>query len=992
MEWVFDRLSQILDGSAEFADATDSVTRWLAINPLNERAHQRLIRLYLAAGDQSAALRAYGACRALLEKELRAAPAPETEALAERARASQSRGAEHQRAAPRARPPSSQTTGPLVGRAAEFTHLVEVYHAVRQGQPRVVVIQGEAGIGKTRLATEFLGRAVGAGADILQGRAFETGGRIPYQPLVDELRPRLERENAPDNLLDDIWLAELSRLLPELRERYPDLPPLPTDEVTARTRLYEAVARLGQALAQRAPLVLFVDDVQWADAASLDVLRYASRRWTESGTTVMLLLCLRSEALAAVPSVGEWLAGLERDVSLTRFDLGPLNFQDTRHYVRALGNGHSGAEPEDATRPELEDFAHWLFKETGGQPFFMIEMLRVLLDRGIVVPREREQGGWALDPRFGETEPARLRGLLPPGVRQVISARLARLTSTARTLLTAGAILGPGFTFEQVGRVADVSENAALQAIDEVLRAHLVREAGGNDGGVARYFFSHDKIRDAVYAETGVAWRRVFHRRALKALSTASAAELAHHALSAGLERTAVDYSLRAGEDAMRVLAARDAIVHFERAMTIAERNGWSELLTDARSWPGRAFANIAQWADAKRDLEAALEALGAGETGRRAKLLVTLSEACWWLLDIPEVRRYATEAATLGEQLGQIDLEIAARGWLAGADGADGDPGSGIAQFERVVARADHFGVSLPAHHLMLHSLALYWTGRLEDSIERSRVAVEAARGANDASVTMYTLPQHGLSLAARGRYDEALPVFAEARRFGQEYRIDTLLARSIALSTGFHLDLFDFEGAEALSHEARELALKSNFSPSASSAGIDLLLNFARRGDVARAERLVDEVAGVVEAAAGFHGWLWRLRLAEARAELALARGQQEEAIGWSTEAIDQSRLRRRLKYQVIGLGTRASGLIALNRTREALVDFRYAVALARGLGDPALFLRAAAWLLEVDGDDALATEAHAAVERIIGALPDEGMRRRFKAAEPVRLVSKT
>ena len=119
---------------------------------------------------------------------------------------------------------------------------------------------------------------------MLRGRAFEAGGRLPYQPLVDALRPRVERENAPADLLADVWLAELSRLLPELRERYPDLPPLAADETTARTRLYEAAVRLVQVLAERNPIVLFVDDVQWADAASLDVLQYAAHRFVESHT------------------------------------------------------------------------------------------------------------------------------------------------------------------------------------------------------------------------------------------------------------------------------------------------------------------------------------------------------------------------------------------------------------------------------------------------------------------------------------------------------------------------------------------------------------------------------------------------------------------------------------------------------------------------------------------------------------------------------------
>jgi predicted ATPase len=169
---------------------------------------------------------------------------------------------------------------PFVGRQEEFSVLVSEYHACLSGRvPRVVALIGEAGIGKTRLAEEFLGWVRARGADVLEGTASE-GARLPYAPLVEAVRARMERERAPDDLLEDAWLAELSRLLPELKERYPDLPPPTSGEgEPAKGALFEAVARTGMALAFRAPLVLFLDDLQWTDAATLEVLDYAGRRW-----------------------------------------------------------------------------------------------------------------------------------------------------------------------------------------------------------------------------------------------------------------------------------------------------------------------------------------------------------------------------------------------------------------------------------------------------------------------------------------------------------------------------------------------------------------------------------------------------------------------------------------------------------------------------------------------------------------------------------------
>ena len=284
---------------------------------------------------------------------------------------------------------------------------------------------------------------------------------------------------------------------------------------------------------------------------------------------------------------------------------------------------------------------------------------------------------------------------------------------------------------------------------------------------------------------------------------------------------------------------------------------------------------------------------------------------------------------------------------------------------------------------------MAHYWLGRLGEAVEWSRDEVATAREANDIPWTALSLPHLGLALAASGRYAEATGVFEEARRLGREYGVENLLARVPAMAAGFHLDLFDFVGAEALSQEARDLALSVNFPPPATSAGIDLLLNYARRRELGPTDKLVDEVAAAAEQTAGFHGWLWRLRLAEARAEIAFARNDWEEALRWADEAIAQSRARGRVKYQVIGLTTRAQALIALGRTKEAIAELGVAVGLARPVGDPALFLRAAAGLLAVDGDDALAAEGRAAVRRIAEALPDATMRRRFEAAEPLRIL---
>jgi tetratricopeptide (TPR) repeat protein len=396
-------------------------------------------------------------------------------------------------------------------------------------------------------------------------------------------------------------------------------------------------------------------------------------------------------------------------------------------------------------------------------------------------------------------------------------------------------------------------------------------------------------------------------------------------------------------------------------------------------------------WPEARRELDAALAEFGAEQPDRYAEILTDITEACWWMLDIPAIRQYTTEALALANQLGRGDIETKAIAWLAAVEGSQGNLVSCLEQNQRAIERARVLGISPPEITGHYYPITLYWLGRLEEAVEASREAVRVAQEENDISWVMSSLPHLGMALAGTGQYAESMQVFDEARRLGREYRLDTLLARAIAMSAGFHLDIFNFARAESLAQEARELALSSNFPPPAVSAGIDLLLNYARQHEAGRADSLIDEVASVAEQTSGFHGWLWRIRLAEARAELALARNRPPEALRWADEAIEQSRVRGRVKYHVVALTTRAQALIGLDRTKEAITDLRAAVTLARPTEDSALFLRAAAGLIAIDGDDALADEARAAVARIAQSLPDPDMRLQFEIAVPTRLVSK-
>ena len=739
---VFDQLSHLQFEAGELEPAIETVSRWLVLAPLQEDAYRRLMRLHFASGDRAAALRAYDTCRAMLATSMQTEPTPETVALASRMRAvapPRRKEAHAPHAHPLALSPAALLDSPLLGRTAELSTLIKVYHSAQRGHTQVVLLEGEVGIGKTRLASEFLAWAEMEGADVLQGQAFEAGGQLPYRPLIEALRPRIERENAPDDLLSDTWLAELARLLPELGDRYPDLPSPTGEKSVARNRLFEAVARLGQALAARAPLVVFLDDVQWADAASLDVLHYLARRFAESETPALLLLTLRMGEREMKPVLAEWRTGLERAVPLTRLPLGPLTSEDILRLLQTL-EGAAGNEGRRAA--DLERFGQWLFAETEGQPFYLMETLKVLLEQGVLASHPNEDGGWTIDFTAAMEHETVVRGFFPPSVREVIVARLDRLTPHASALLVAGAVLGQGITFARLCQVADLTEQDGLPALDEVLHSGLLYESEREGGGRAsmtdgRYVFAHAMIRAVVYAEAGEARRAIFHRRAVQALQEAAApaAELAYQAQAAGLAEPAFHWSLAAGDEAMRVAAVRDAIAFYEQARHVmAERLlGMGTLLPPAEiehlyTYLGRAYELDNQWEKAR-----AIYTL----------LLVYAQDAGQFVMESTALNRLAILAAQQPVDLATAQTLLEAAWRAAEASG------------DLVTLAETEWNQAQIAIHAWKSQRALL---HAEQALERARLTGRQELTAR----CLYTL---GLSHAFGGRWREVVAYAQEAR-----------------------------------------------------------------------------------------------------------------------------------------------------------------------------------------------------------------------------------
>jgi tetratricopeptide (TPR) repeat protein len=421
---------------------------------------------------------------------------------------------------------------------------------------------------------------------------------------------------------------------------------------------------------------------------------------------------------------------------MRRVVLGLLTEEDTVRLMRSLTTPDREDEGEETSRQErnvrLERFGGWLYNETGGQPFFLSETLSVLVERGVLVS-SREAGGWKVD--VGEAP----GGMVPPGVREAILARLGRLKLAASMLLWAAAVLGRPSDFEGLRSVAGMDEDEGLSALEEALASGLLREVTGDaaspaDDSPESYACSHDKIRDVIYTEAGGARRRVYHRRALGLLERegAPAAELARHALAAGLSGEAFRHLLGAGDEAMALFAKSDAVEHYESAKKLLGRaRGPGELpaaeIEHLYANLGRSYELSGEWEKAR---ETYLSMLAASRDEREPALeCVALNRLAILLVqrfgDIASATDLLEEALEVAEKSGdraaQAETEwnlaqMAIHGWEPDAAGAHAEKALELAReldLEELAARSlDTLGIS--------HNFA----GRWEECVACTREA----------------------------------------------------------------------------------------------------------------------------------------------------------------------------------------------------------------------------------------------------------------------------
>jgi len=535
---------QRTSGAAEAALRT--AQQLLALDRLQESVHRTLMQLYAELGRRGAALRQYQHCVSVMQRELGLEPEAQTKQLYQdivRQRASAS-GAGAAGPAPspdgrqlfRAGPATRPVETPLVGREAEMAQLHVALDEASAGRGRLLAILGEAGIGKSRMVEELIALAARRDCRVLVGRAYESDQILFFGPWVDAFSAgELAQDREVLDALGPVWRSELARLLPEVTA--PGAPALPGQ--ANHRRLFESVARLLKQLTAPDPLLVVLEDLHWADEASLHLLAFLGRRvQTER---MLVAVTAREEELEDARVLRDTLEDLARAEELVPLRLSSLTQPDTVALVRMLVPASAAATVEELGAQV------WIASE--GNPFVVVETMRALQE-GAATP------GMAL----------------PERVREVIERRLGRLADRSRSLLAVAAAIGREFDFDLLRCASGLDEDATAEGVEELVRRRVLTVVG------ERLAFTHERIREVAYSGL-LRWRRRrLHYKIAEALEGLHADNLEPHYEALGLHYQQAEawpkatlYLHQAANKAVSRSAYQRAIRCFEHALAALE-------------------------------------------------------------------------------------------------------------------------------------------------------------------------------------------------------------------------------------------------------------------------------------------------------------------------------------------------------------------------------------------------------------------------------------
>jgi len=495
--------------------------------------------------------------------------------------------------------------GRLVGRAKELKQSRELWRRALGGQGHALLLSGDPGAGKTRLAREVLIQAALDGAAVLNGACYEYEATTPYLPFVEAFRVWTRKVEDDDTLRETLGevAPEIAKLAPELTAR---LGPFPARDELApheeRLYFFDAMARVFRALAAERGLIFYIDDLHWADSSTLGLLGHLMR--TCHDEAILFVASYRDIELDRAHPLAKALIEWNRERLTTRISLRPFDLDETRRQLEALLG-------EDIST----ELAAVVFRETEGNPFFVEEVVKALIEEGAF---RREHGHWE---RCEVTDL-----IIPQSVKAAVGNRLDRVSEDCNGVLRAAAVLGKNFAFAEVSLTAgDFGEDALLDVLDEAVSAQLIMVDHGE-----RFAFTHDKIREVLYEELNPIRRRRLHMataEGLLAAGDAAVETLAHHFIEGGDPEQGLRYAKKAAHEAESIFAFAEAIEAYSRAAECAETLGRDDERAVLEEAIGDAYTSNSQLISARSHYERALGLVS--EPAARTRLLCRAGSSC---------------------------------------------------------------------------------------------------------------------------------------------------------------------------------------------------------------------------------------------------------------------------------------------------------------------------------------------------------------------------
>lgn len=796
-------------------------------DPWRESTHREIMRLHALLDRPDAALEQFDACCQILIEELGVQPETATVQLAR-----EIAGRAGQTAIPHL-PIDPQpitlldvarfSALPLVGRQSERAELVALVDAACKGALGLVLVEGEAGVGKTRLLQEIARDAEWRGAQVLWGKGKELEASGPYGLLLEALNSGLSplRANQIARLLQDtpgeagpwqagesIWLQVLYSLLPALADTLPGAQvsrPAPLEPAQEHARLVEALSHLLSVWGWITPLVLILEDLHWASRDTLDTLLHlaeqlptgcgygATARLGQSGSDdtsggILIFGSYRGEEARAKPNIWEKLRELDRRGLHGRLVLPRLDAAASSELIcRSLGT--------DQAAPL---FDARLYHETDGNPLFMLETLRYLHGEGLL--QRDEDGDWSTP--FDETTTDYAELPLSPAIERIIGRRLARLTPDLRLILNVAAVLGNRFDFSILAAMANMDAPTALTALNTLVRRGFVEETA------QEYRFHHDKIRLVVYGDLDAKERARLHRHTAHVIEKAypdRVEALAYHMTHGQAWDRAIHYHQLAAEAARTAHAYAIVVEHLDTAIQLLDRANAEEKRYDLLAARESALDILGEREAQAADLETMLQ-LARGDTLRHAHVQCRRARLMKNLSRHDEAKAAAREALALAKRCGCKSAQAAALMILGNV--SLGRPEQAVSYLRQAVGLCQE-EIDLPqkarAHCILAFILAYY--ERYPEAWAEAELSLTLYERLQDKCGQTQALVTLGVVSMEKGAIEEANSYYSQALQVARE--IGHRYVEASAL--GNMAEMFWMKGqiAQALQHsgEARRI-----------------------------------------------------------------------------------------------------------------------------------------------------------------------------------------